>query len=85
MSKEQISETVCNELRNELSKKGHYGNVNTDSVIMTKWKEALNAIKEADLILLSMGSLFTSIIPNLLIDEVVKEIGKSKAKIMKKF
>lgn len=45
-------------------------------------KEALKAIKEADLILLSMGSLFTSIIPNLLIDEVVKEIGKSKAKIM---
>ena len=45
-------------------------------------KEALSAIREADLILLSMGSLFTSIIPNLLIEEVVKEIGKSKAKIM---
>lgn len=45
-------------------------------------KEALNAIKEADLILFSMGSLFTSIIPNLLIDEVIKEIENSKAKIM---
>lgn len=45
-------------------------------------KEALSAIKEADLILLSMGSLFTSIIPNLLIDEVVKEIENSNAKIM---
>lgn len=45
-------------------------------------KEALQAIREADLILLSMGSLFTSIIPNLLIDEVIKEIEKSKAKIM---
>lgn len=45
-------------------------------------KEALRAIKEADLIVLSMGSLFTSIIPNLLIDEIVKEIEKSKAKIM---
>ena len=45
-------------------------------------KEALEAIKNADLILFSMGSLFTSIIPNLLIDEVVKEIEKSKAKIM---
>lgn len=44
--------------------------------------EALNAIKEADLILFSMGSLFTSIIPNLLIDSVVKEIEKSKAKLM---
>lgn len=45
-------------------------------------KEALEAIRNADLILFSMGSLFTSIIPNLLIDEVVKEIEKSKAKIM---
>lgn len=45
-------------------------------------KEALEAIREADLILLSMGSLFTSVIPNLLIDEVVKEIENSKAKIM---
>ena len=45
-------------------------------------KEALEAIRNADLILFSMGSLFTSIIPNLLIEEVVKEIEKSKAKIM---
>jgi len=45
-------------------------------------KDALKAIKNADLILFSMGSLYTSIIPNLLIDEIVKEIEKSKAKIM---
>ena len=45
-------------------------------------KSALKAIKHADLILLSMGSLYTSIIPNLLIDEVVEEIEKSKAPIM---
>ena len=45
-------------------------------------KEALNAIKSADLIILSMGSLFTSVIPNLLIDSIVKEIEKSKAKIL---
>ena len=45
-------------------------------------KEALEAIRNADLIIFSMGSLFTSIIPNLLIDSVVKEIEKSKAKIM---
>ena len=44
--------------------------------------EALKSIQEADLILFSMGSLYTSIIPNLLIDSVVKEIDKSKAKIM---
>ena len=45
-------------------------------------KKALKAIKQADLILLSMGSLYTSIIPNLIIDEVVEEIEKSKAPIM---
>ena len=44
--------------------------------------EAIRAIKEADLIILSMGSLFTSIIPNLLCKEIIKEIDKSKAKIM---
>lgn len=45
-------------------------------------KSALKAIKEADLIVFSMGSLFTSIIPNLLIDEIVKAIENSKSKIM---
>lgn len=44
--------------------------------------EALKAIREADLIILSMGSLFTSIIPNLLCKDIVKEIDNSKAKIM---
>lgn len=45
-------------------------------------KETLDAIRNADLILFSMGSLFTSIIPNLLIESVVKEIERSKAKLM---
>lgn len=45
-------------------------------------KEALEAIREADLIVFSMGSLFTSIIPNLLIPEIVTEIENSSAKIM---
>lgn len=45
-------------------------------------KNVLKAIKEADLILLSMGSLYTSIIPNLLSKEIIKTIDKSKAKIM---
>ena len=44
-------------------------------------KDALKAIKEADLILFSMGSLFTSIIPNLLIKDIVDEIDNSSAKI----
>ena len=45
-------------------------------------KEALNAIRKADLIVLSMGSLYTSIIPNLIPEEIKKELKKSKAKIM---
>ncbi|MEG1309852.1 MAG: uridine diphosphate-N-acetylglucosamine-binding protein YvcK [Bacilli bacterium] len=43
--------------------------------------EALNAIKEADAIILSMGSLFTSIIPNLICKDIIKEIDKSTANI----
>lgn len=45
-------------------------------------KEALKAIKDADLIIFSMGSLFTSIIPNLICKEIVEAIDKSKAKLM---
>lgn len=42
----------------------------------------IKAIKEADLILLSMGSLYTSIIPGLLNKELIQTIDNSKAKIM---
>ena len=45
-------------------------------------KDVLTSIKQADLIILSMGSLYTSILPHLLCDEIVKEINKSKAKVM---
>lgn len=48
----------------------------------TPTKEAINAIKEADLVILSMGSLFTSIIPNLICDDIIKALDSSKAKIM---
>lgn len=44
--------------------------------------EAVKALEEADLILLSMGSLFTSIIPNLICDEILDAIDRSKGKIM---
>ena len=43
-------------------------------------EEALTAIKEADLIILGPGSLYTSVIPNLLVSGIVEEIEKSKAK-----
>ncbi len=45
-------------------------------------KEAVRALEEADLIVLSMGSLFTSIIPNLICEEIAEAIDRSKGKIM---
>lgn len=45
-------------------------------------KEAVKAIREADLIILSMGSVFTSIIPNLICEEIIQAIDGSNAKIM---
>ena len=48
----------------------------------TPTNEAVEAIKEADLIILSMGSLFTSVIPNLICDKIVEAIDESNAKIM---
>jgi len=44
--------------------------------------DAKKAIRNADLIILSMGSIFTSIIPNLICPEIIKEIDRSDAKIM---
>src|SRR5580704_799276 len=41
--------------------------------------KALEAIEEADLILLGPGSLYTSILPNLLIPEIASAIARSKA------
>jgi uncharacterized cofD-like protein len=42
-------------------------------------KEAIEAIKEADIIIMGPGSLYTSVIPNLLIDDIAKEVANSKA------
>ena len=44
--------------------------------------EVFESIKEADLIILSMGSLYTSILPHLICPEVSKAIADSKAKVM---
>jgi uncharacterized cofD-like protein len=42
-------------------------------------QEAFDAIMEADVIVLGPGSLYTSIIPNLLVDGVCEQISKSSA------
>lgn len=44
--------------------------------------EVFKKIEEADLIILSMGSLYTSILPHLICTDVASSINKSKAKIM---
>lgn len=45
-------------------------------------KEVLKSIKTADLIIFSPGSLYTSIVPHLIIPEIKSEINMSKAKKM---
>ncbi len=44
--------------------------------------EVIESIKESDAIILSMGSVYTSIIPNLLCEEVIDAIDNSHAKII---
>ena len=41
-------------------------------------EEALEAIREADVIILGPGSLYTSVIPNLLVNGIYQEISRSK-------
>lgn len=43
-------------------------------------EDVIQAIRGAELIILGPGSLYTSVIPNLLIKEIAEEIAKSKAK-----
>ena len=44
--------------------------------------EVLTAIKEADLIIFSMGSLYTSVLPNIICKEVQKALKESSAPVM---
>ena len=41
--------------------------------------EAVEAIREAEMVVLAPGSLYTSIIPNLLVDGIVEAIRESRA------
>lgn len=44
--------------------------------------EVVDAIKDADLIIFSMGSLFTSVLPNIICKQVKEAINDSKAPLM---
>ena len=44
--------------------------------------EVIKAIEEADLIIFSMGSLYTSILPNIICEQVKKAFNKAKSPIM---
>lgn len=44
--------------------------------------EVIDAIKEADLVIISMGSLYTSIMPHLICKEVVHAVRHTKGKVM---
>ena len=45
-------------------------------------KEVIKAIEDADLIIFSMGSLYTSILPNIICKQVERALDKSNAPIM---
>lgn len=45
-------------------------------------KTILTKIKQADMVLLSMGSLYTSLIPTLICPEIVQAINESQAKVV---
>ena len=45
-------------------------------------EEVIVKVKEADLIILSMGSLYTSLLPNIICKKVKETIKESKAKLM---
>lgn len=52
----------------------------TDPVQCKPLEDVLAAIKDADLIIMGPGSLYTSVIPNLLIEEISREVAQSNAK-----
>jgi uncharacterized cofD-like protein len=49
--------------------------------VCTPLEETLKDIKEADIVLLGPGSLYTSVIPNVLVSNITETIVESKAKV----
>lgn len=52
----------------------------TDPAKCKALEDVITAIKDADLIILGPGSLYTSVTPNLLVEEIANEIAQSKAR-----
>ncbi len=59
--------------------KGKIKSVYLEPLLIKPCQEAIDAILDADMIVLGPGSLYTSIIPNLLVPGIVDAIKKSKA------
>lgn len=59
--------------------KGKVKRLFTDPENCRPLEDAIQAIKDADLIILGPGSLYTSVIPNLLIKEISQEIANNTA------
>lgn len=59
--------------------KGKIKSVYLEPLLIKPCQEAIDAILDADMIVLGPGSLYTSIIPNLLVPGIVEAIKKSKA------
>lgn len=60
--------------------KGQIKQLFTEPAVCHALPEAIEAIKDADLIILGPGSLYTSVIPNLLVSGIADAIEKASAK-----
>ncbi len=61
------------------SQKSGIEKITLDPLDVTPLEEVITSINNADIIVMGPGSLYTSIIPNLLVKDVVKAIKKSSA------
>ena len=67
---------------NDISKLSDIHDLDELQAIREAHRKEAEAIKQADLIIFSSGSLLTSILPNLIVPEIVEAIENSKAKTM---